>query len=163
VPDDELDQRLHRLLAARANEVETHLDGPTLRALSDSRPSVARRLAPPLLVAAAIVLLALTPTLFIRSGSHPHRQPPGVSVSVPIRPSSPTPTPTPSPSSTASTPTTPDTAPPTSAPTSPTSPSGLPLVSAPGTPAVSITPNPPDAQTSLPAILDTSPSTSKTG
>jgi len=89
---DELDQRLHRLLTARAELVTPHLDGPTLRAAAEQASSPVRRLAAPLLLAAAIVLLALTPTLLSGSGSPTHRQSPGVSVSVPIRPSSPSPT-----------------------------------------------------------------------
>ena len=82
---DELDQRLHRLLTTRADLVAPHLDGPTLRAIAAGAPSPWRRLAAPLLLAAAIVVLALTPTLLSGSGSPSHREQPGVSVSVPIR------------------------------------------------------------------------------
>jgi hypothetical protein len=104
MPDDELDQRLRRLLRTRAETVNPHLDGPALRAASPTSKRVSH-IAAPLLLAAVIVLLALTPTLLSRGTSHGHRQQPGNSVSVSVTPPS-TPPPTPSPS-TSPTPTTP--------------------------------------------------------
>lgn len=131
MPDEELDQRLRRLLSTRANTVNPQPDGPTLRAAATDRPSALRRAAAPLSLAAAIVLLAFTPSLLAHSNNHPHHQPPGVSISVSVPPiSTPTPTPTPTRTPTPS----PTTATPspahTSAPTVPTAPQVQPTESA---------------------------------
>ena len=87
--DDDLETRLRLLLSTRADEVNPDLDGPTLRARGSE---TSRHWVAALAVAAAVVVIVLvTQALASHPGHAPHRQQPGVSVSVPLVPSSPSP------------------------------------------------------------------------
>jgi hypothetical protein len=133
MPDDDLDQRLPTMLSRRAGQVESSLSGPDLRARAalDGGQGGHRvaRIAGPILVAAAVLVIAIAPQVLNQHGGHQvSPQQPGTSQTTePVRP-----TPTPTPTTSTPVPSTPGTreAPiPTSPPTAPTL--STPTVSAP--------------------------------
>src|SRR5882757_8782543 len=93
--DDELENRLHRMLAGRADQVQSSLSGPDLRAREVRREHRAARIAGPILAAAAVLIIAIAPQALNGHGGHQLRpqQPGNSETSVPKTPT-PTHTPT---------------------------------------------------------------------
>jgi hypothetical protein len=79
-PDDErpddLEWRLHAMLAQRAEAVQSELSGPALRARARQRPA-ARRFVPPLAAAAAVAAVAIGIAVAGSGGGEQHQTPAG--------------------------------------------------------------------------------------
>jgi len=85
--EDELERRLRHLLSGRAEGIDPTLSGPQLRMLAGQTRGPKLRVIAPILAAAAVIVVALTPQLFSRhsDGGIRHQQPGGV-ITTPTRP-----------------------------------------------------------------------------
>jgi hypothetical protein len=72
---DELEFRLHAMLAQRADEVDPQLSGPALRARAAARPGTVRRYAPVLAAAAVVAGVAIGVAVATTGSSSPHPRP----------------------------------------------------------------------------------------